>query len=100
MIFVFITFILSAVGVIIFLLWKIPFLNCISEEECGKDFVTIAKEKIDENIKKEVKERLESFLQRFLAQTRRILIAAEQHTTKWLYKIKRKKRTNGEEKND
>lgn len=96
MIFVFVILFLSFVGVSVFLLWKIPVLVKLEEEE-KKDFVAIAKEKIDENIKKELKEIFNEMLQNFLTRTRRLLIKVEQWVTKYLYKIKRKNKENEEE---
>ncbi len=89
----FIVFCTGLLGIFLFLAWKAPVLTELSEKEDGKnDFILAAKEKLEEGVEKEVKERFEVFLQRFLSCLRRFLGKIEQLTTKWLYTLRRKRK--------
>jgi len=89
----FIIFCCSFLGVLFFLIWKAPVLAEVTESRApAKDFVLVVREKIEEGVKRESKERFESFLKNILSVIRKSLLKIEQTTTKWLYTLKRKKK--------
>ena len=94
-----IIFITSAIGILLFLIWKVPLLAKISSEKNpSSDFILNAKEKLEEGVKKEIKERFEELLHVILSNLRRFLVRVERITTKWLYTLRRKRKKRGEEK--
>lgn len=97
-----IAFSLFFLGVIMiagFVIYKVPLLKELSEEPIKDDNSFLAKEKIEEKVKKEVKEIFEDFLHLILQTTRKIIIKIERITTKWLYLLKRKrKKKSGDNK--
>ncbi len=95
-----IIFCISLLGILFFLIWKAPLLAKISsEKDSSNDFILNAKEKLEEGVRKEIKERFEELLQMILSNLRRFLVRVERITTKWLYTLrrKRKKRNGGGE---
>ncbi len=99
----FVIFCISFLSIILFIIWKVPVLAKLPEEDTSKDFILVAKEKIEEGVKKEVKERFEDALQKVLSGIRKILIRIEKITTKSLYTLRRKRRkekTINEKKTD
>ena len=94
-----IIFLIGLLSLFLFLTWKAPLVASISAiEDPTNDFIIVAKEKIEEGVKKEVKERFEEILQRILSSVRRFLIKVEQITTKWLFILKRKRKNKEENK--
>jgi Na+-transporting methylmalonyl-CoA/oxaloacetate decarboxylase gamma subunit len=92
-------FLLGVLMIFVFLLLKAPLVAGLSEETNSEnDFIIQTKEKIEEGVKKEVKERFEELLQRILSVVRRFLIKVEQTTTKWLFTLKRKRKNREENK--
>ncbi len=99
MIFTTIIFFLGCLGIFFFLTWKAPLLVELSEKkDNSKDFVVVAKEKIEEGVRREIKENVEEILQRILCSVRRFLIKVEQGTTKWLFILKKKRRKKDNDK--
>ncbi len=85
--------------IFVFLTSKAPLVAGLSEESNNENaFIIQAKEKIEEGVKKEVKERFEELLQRILSVVRRSLIKVEQTTTKWLFILRRKRKNREENK--
>jgi Na+-transporting methylmalonyl-CoA/oxaloacetate decarboxylase gamma subunit len=92
-------FLLGVLIIFVFLALKAPLVAGLSEETNSEnDFIIQTKEKIEEGVKKEVKERFEELLQRILSAVRRFLIKVEQTTTKWLFILKRKRKNREENK--
>ncbi len=90
-----IAFSLFFLGILVitgFVIYKVPLLKELSEEPIKEDSSFHTKEKIEEKVKKEVKEIFEDFLQLILQSTRKIIIKIERVTTKWLYLLKRKRK--------
>jgi len=92
-----VVFSLSFFGLIIFLFWKAPIVASMPERKNQKDFLVVAKEKFEEEVKREVGEKVDSFLQSSLSLFRKFLIRIEKITTKWLYKLKRKRKKKEKE---
>lgn len=92
-------FLFSFLAVVFFLLWKAPLVESLSNtDDPSNDFILATKEKIEESVKKEVKDRFEEVLKRILSSLRRFLIKIEQITTKWLFILKRKGKNKEEDK--
>ncbi len=86
-------FCLSLLGTFLFLTWKAPALVDFSEKDVDdKDFIVAAKEKLEESVKKEIRERFEEALGRMLSSLRKVIVKVERVTTKWLYTLKRKRK--------
>ncbi len=99
MIIAFIIFCLSFLGLVVFLIGKAPVLAGFSEQkDDSNDFIIAAKEKIEEGVKKEIRERVEEILHSTLSILRKIILRFEHITTKWLYALKRKRRKREENK--
>jgi Na+-transporting methylmalonyl-CoA/oxaloacetate decarboxylase gamma subunit len=94
-----IIFLFGLLFVFLFLTWKAPLVASLSDvEDSSNDFIIATKEKIEEGIKKEVKEKFEEMLKRILSSVRRFLIKIEQITTRWLFVLKRKGKNKEENK--
>ncbi len=94
----FVIFFIGALSVLLFLIWKVPVLVKLPEEkEEKKDFISSAKEKLEEGVKKEVNERFQNLLQKFLSDLRRITIKVEKTVTRWLYLLRRKRKKREKE---
>ena len=99
MIFATIIFFLGCLSIFFFLTWKAPLLVGLSDKKDNtKDFVVVAREKIEEGVRREIKENIEEILQRVLSSIRRFLIKVEQGTTKWIFILKRKRRRKDNDK--
>ncbi len=87
-------FILSALGLFAFLVLKAPFVIELDEERrVGKNnIISTAKETIEQRVIKDTKETFESFLQRFLSGTRRVLLRGESVITKWICLLRKKRK--------
>jgi len=89
----FIVFCLCFFAIIIILIAKVPSLSSVNITEGNeKDFISNAKEKIEDSVKREIKEKVEDLLQNILSATRKIILKIEQLTTKMLYRLKRNKK--------
>jgi len=94
-----IAFGVSIIAISILFVRRVPDITELSEEEdSDKDIICIAREKIEEGVEKEIKERFEDFLQLILSHMRRFFVRVEKTTTKWLYVLKRRKRKKEQEK--
>jgi predicted PurR-regulated permease PerM len=92
-------FLFAFLSVVFFLMWKAPLVASLSSvDDPANDFIINTKEKIEESVKKEVKERFEEILKRILSSLRRFLIKIEQITTRWLFVLKRKGKNKEENK--
>jgi len=93
-----ILFFVSFFGIVFFLIWKVPLLvNLSQENNTQPDFIVTAKEKLEDGVKKEIKGKFEEFLQMVLSNLRRSIVKVDRITTKWLYTLKRrrKRKENG-----
>ncbi len=96
MLIAFILFFIGTIAVALFVIYKVPVLNELSEETAVEDnSINSTKEKIEDKVKKEVKEILEDFLHLILQNTRKVILKIERITTKWLYLLKRKRKNKG-----
>ncbi len=96
MLIAFILFFIGALGIAVFVIYKLPLLKDLSDEIPEEDnSVNSTKEKIEDKVKKEVKEILEDFLHLILQNTRKVILKIERITTKWLYLLKRKRKNKG-----
>ncbi len=92
-------FLTGLLSVFLFLTWKAPLVASLSDiKDPSNDFIIATKEKIEEGVKKEIKEKFEEMLKRILSSVRRFLIKVEQITTKWLFILKRKGKNKEENK--
>ncbi len=94
-------FILSFIGFIgiaTFIILKVPEIVELSEEKIRPN--NKERERLEEKVKKEVKEIFEDFLQLILQNIRKIIVKIEGATTKWLYALKRKKRQKKDKKEE
>ncbi len=99
MIIVFIIFCLSFLAIVALLILKVPLLVDFPEKrDDSKDFIIAAKERIEEGVRKEVKERIEELLHSILSILRKVILKVEHVTTKWLYSLKNKRRKREEHK--
>ena len=81
-----------------FVIWKTPAVSRIPEDDKVKDFIIATKEKIGEEVKKEVNDRVESVLHKVLSTIRKGVIRMEKLTSKWLRILKKRKKQKEEDK--
>ena len=94
------TFGVSVIAISILLIRRVPDIVDLSEEDPIGDIINTAKEKIEEGVEKEIKERFECFLQVILSHLRRFFSRVEKAITRWLYILKRKKRKKDQDKTE
>jgi len=78
-------------GIFVFLILKMPILAEIQETKklSGTDYPI--KTKIEEGVRREIKERFEDFLHRVLSGLRKIILKIEKTVADWLSMLKKKK---------
>ncbi len=91
----FIVFGCSFLAIFVFLLLKVPDLVKVRETNGVADASYSIKTKIEEGVRKEIKERFENFLHRTLSVLRKIILRIEKTMSGWLHALKKKK---GEDK--
>jgi hypothetical protein len=89
-----IVFFVSIFAIYLFLVKKANDLIKVSEKEIKvNNFKEQAKKTLNKT-KEDFLKRIEELLQLFLSFTRKIVLKVEQIITKWLYYLKKKKKTN------
>jgi len=87
------TFGVSIIAIFFIIIRRVPDIaNLPEEDDYSKDIICTAKEKIEEGVEKEVKQRFEDMLQITLSYLRRFFSRIERTTTKWLYTLKRRRK--------